>query len=59
VVAAIDLPAWQRRAEAVRAVDAGAIARQCAGDPARIKPALHEARLRTLAAVSRFGKEDE
>ncbi|WP_407852407.1 CCA tRNA nucleotidyltransferase [Bordetella petrii] len=59
VVAPVDLPAWQRRAEAVRGVDAGAIARQCAGDPARIKPALHEARLRALAAASRCGKEDE
>lgn len=49
VVTPIDLLAWKQRAEAVRSVDAGAIARQCAGDPARIKPALREARLRMLA----------
>ncbi len=48
VIVRVDLPAWQRRVEAVRGVDAGAIARQCAGDPARIKPALQQARLQAL-----------
>jgi len=51
VVAAVDLPAWQRRVDAVRAIDAGAIARQCAGDPARIKPALQQARRDVLAGL--------
>ena len=51
VVARVDLPAWQRRVDAVRGVDAGAIARQCAGDAARIKPALRQARLDALAAL--------
>ena len=51
VVVAVDQPAWQRRVDAVRGVDAGAIARQCAGDPARIKPALQQARLDALAAL--------
>ncbi|OZI28082.1 CCA tRNA nucleotidyltransferase [Bordetella genomosp. 1] len=49
VVAEVDVAAWRARLEAVRGVDAGAIAQACAGDPARIKPALHEARLRALA----------
>nr|WP_255592851.1 CCA tRNA nucleotidyltransferase [Bordetella sp. BOR01] len=49
VVTGVDLPAWQRRVDAVRGVDAGAIARLCAGDPARIKPALQQARLAALA----------
>ncbi|MCD0503497.1 CCA tRNA nucleotidyltransferase [Bordetella petrii] len=48
VVAPVDLPAWQRRVDAVRGIDAGAIARQCAGDPAKIKPALQQARLKVL-----------
>ncbi|MBO1111508.1 CCA tRNA nucleotidyltransferase [Bordetella petrii] len=51
VVTAVDQPAWQRRVDAVRGVDAGAIARQCAGDPARIKPALQQARLDALVAL--------
>ena len=51
VVTAVDLPAWRRRVDAVRGVDAGAIARQCAGDPVRIKPALQQARLDALVAL--------
>lgn len=51
VVAPIDEPAWLRRVDAVRRIDAGAIARQCAGDPARIKPALQRARLDVLAGL--------
>ena len=50
IVAEVDVPAWRRGSEAVRSVDAGAIAKACAGDPARIKPALREARLRALQA---------
>ena len=51
VVTPVDLPAWQAALGAVRGIDAGAIARACAGDPARIKPALHEARLQALIAL--------
>jgi tRNA nucleotidyltransferase (CCA-adding enzyme) len=47
--APVDEAAWQRWTAAVRGIDAGAIARACAGDPARIKPALREARLRALS----------
>ena len=35
--------------EAARAVDAGAIARQCAGEVEAIKARLHEARVRAVA----------
>lgn len=45
----VDEAAWQRWLNAVRGIDAGAIAKACAGDPARIKPALREARLQALA----------
>jgi len=41
--------AWLGWLDAVRGVDAGAIAKACAGDPARIKPALRQARLDALA----------
>jgi len=34
----------------VRGVDAGAIAKACAGDPARIKESVREARLERLRA---------
>lgn len=44
----VDIAAWRGWTDAVRGVDAGAIAKACAGDPARIKPALREARLRVL-----------
>ena len=46
--APVDDAAWRRWVDAVRGIDAGTIARACAGDPARIKPALREARLRVL-----------
>ena len=46
-----DNAAWRERLESVRAVDAGAIARQCAGDPQRIKTAVREARLQALIAL--------
>jgi tRNA nucleotidyltransferase (CCA-adding enzyme) len=48
--APVDQAAWRRWVDAVRGIDAGAIAQACAGDPARIKPALREARLRALLA---------
>ncbi|CFU32055.1 tRNA nucleotidyltransferase [Bordetella pertussis] len=50
-MAPVDLSAWRARVQAVRAIDAGAIARQCAGDPARIKPALRQARLQALGGA--------
>ncbi|MGB3426298.1 MAG: hypothetical protein WBF84_09150 [Castellaniella sp.] len=42
--------AWMRRLDAVRAVDAGAIARAAGGDAARIRDDLRAARLRVLTA---------
>ncbi len=51
VVAELDAGQWRCDLEAVRGVDAGAVARQCAGEPARIKPALRQARLAALGAV--------
>lgn len=44
----VDLQAWQSRLAALRGIDAGAIARACKGDAARIKDALREARLDVL-----------
>jgi tRNA nucleotidyltransferase (CCA-adding enzyme) len=49
VLRAVDLPAWQSRVAAVRGVDAGAIAKACAGEPARIKESVRPARLARLA----------
>ncbi|WP_415820946.1 CCA tRNA nucleotidyltransferase [Bordetella tumbae] len=43
-----DDAAWRLRLDAARAVDAGAIARQCAADPQRIKSAVRAARLQAL-----------
>jgi len=48
-----DMTMWQARLDATRAVDAGAIARQCAGDPQRIKGAVREARLQALITLHR------
>lgn len=47
---AVDSAAWQARVDAVRGVDAGAIAKACAGDPARIKDSVRQARLDRLRA---------
>ncbi|MCC2595754.1 tRNA CCA-pyrophosphorylase [Pusillimonas sp. MFBS29] len=47
----IDAGAWERRVQAVRAIDAGAIARAEQGRPERIKAALYEARLAALSGV--------
>jgi len=49
VLRAVDMPAWQERVAAVRGVDAGAIAKACAGEPARIKESVRQARLARLA----------
>ncbi len=45
----IDVAAWCKRVEAVRGIDAGAIAKECRGQADRIKEALREARLAALA----------
>lgn len=50
--AKVDEQAWRARMDAIRAVDAGAIARTLQGQPARIKQAVHDARLAALMAVS-------
>ncbi|MNL11036.1 CCA-adding enzyme [compost metagenome] len=46
----VDMAVWQSRVDAVRGVDAGAIAKACAGDPARIKDSVRRARLDRLRA---------
>ncbi len=50
VLRAVDRAAWQSRVAAVRGVDAGAIAKACAGEPARIKEQVRAARLERLRA---------
>ncbi|CAB3931104.1 CCA tRNA nucleotidyltransferase [Achromobacter insolitus] len=50
VLRPVDREAWQARVAAVRGVDAGAIARACAGEPARIKEQVRAARLQRLRA---------
>jgi tRNA nucleotidyltransferase (CCA-adding enzyme) len=42
---------WRRRMDAMRSVDAGAIARAFHGKPQDIKQALREARLRALQSL--------
>ena len=44
----VDTAAWGLALQAVRGVDAGAIARACQGDAGRIKPAVRAARLQAL-----------
>lgn len=46
----VDMAVWRSRVDAVRGVDAGAIAKACAGDPARIKNSVRRARLDRLRA---------
>lgn len=53
IVHAADVAVWRQRLDAARAVDAGAIARQCAADPQRIKAAVRAARLQALIELSR------
>lgn len=48
----IDVAAWARRLEAVRSVDAGAIARAARGDAGRIRDGLRAARLQALSALA-------
>ncbi len=47
-VAPADVPTWRQRLEAVRAIDAGAVAKAAGGEPERIKTALRQARLAAL-----------
>jgi tRNA nucleotidyltransferase (CCA-adding enzyme) len=47
----VDVDAWRQRVQAVRAIDAGAIARTAQGQPERIRRALGEARLAALAGL--------
>ncbi len=55
VIQPVDHAAWQQRVQAVRTVDAQAIAQQCAGDPTRIKHALRARRLERLRCHSQAG----
>lgn len=48
-VMAVDMPAWTLRVQAVRGLDAGAIAKAAGANPGRIQQALREARLQCLA----------
>jgi len=52
IVHAADGAVWRQRLDAARTVDAGAIARQCAADPQRIKAAVRAARLQALIELS-------
>ncbi len=45
----IDIAAWRRRLDAVRAIDAGAVAKAAGGKPDKIKAALRQARLDALS----------
>lgn len=45
----VDIPAWRRRLDAVRAIDAGAVAKAAGGKPEKIKAALRLARLDALS----------
>ena len=49
-VVSVDIPKWHQRLDAVRAIDAGAIAKAAGGQPERIKAALRQARLDALGA---------
>jgi tRNA nucleotidyltransferase (CCA-adding enzyme) len=51
VLDGVDPAAWMRRLVAVRAVDAGAIARAAGGDAARIRDDLRAARLQALETL--------
>ena len=44
----IDMPRWQARLDAVRGIDAGAVAKAAGGKPELIKAALRQARLAAL-----------
>jgi tRNA nucleotidyltransferase (CCA-adding enzyme) len=47
----VDDAVWRRRMDAMRSIDAGAIARTLQGKPQQIKQALREARLQALQGV--------
>lgn len=47
-VVSVDIVAWRQRLEAVRAIDAGAVAKAAGGKPEQIKTALRQARLDAL-----------
>jgi tRNA nucleotidyltransferase (CCA-adding enzyme) len=49
---AVNVAAWRSALQAVRAVDAGAIARQCRGQPDQIKQALRAARIDALRRMA-------
>ena len=51
-VPGIDVAKWQARVAAIANIDAGAIARECAGSPALIKPAIQAARRDVLQTLS-------
>ncbi len=55
----VDIAAWRARVDAVRNVDAGAVARAAKGDPAKIKPALRQARLKALEAECATADRDD
>lgn len=48
----VDAEAWQQRLEAVRAIDAGAVAKAAGVNPQHIKAALRQARLDALRALA-------
>lgn len=51
-VTAVDLPEWRARLDAVRAIDAGAVAKAAGGQPELIKRALRQARLDSLKRLA-------
>lgn len=50
-VAPIDVAAWGQRLDAVRAIDAGAVAKAAGGKPDQIKVALRQTRLEALRSL--------
>ncbi|WP_322996003.1 hypothetical protein [Castellaniella sp.] len=49
VIRGVDIAVWDQRLQAVRSIDAGAIAREAGGDAVRIREGLRQARLRVLS----------
>ncbi|WP_298012846.1 tRNA CCA-pyrophosphorylase [uncultured Castellaniella sp.] len=52
VLDSIDLAAWAQRLDAIRSVDAGAVARAARGNPEQIRIGLRAARLQALFALA-------
>ena len=50
---AVAVQTWAKRVQAIQSVNAGAIAQTCAGDPTRIKSAVHAARRAALMPLAR------